>query len=157
MKRFFVLFTGLIWISAQSVAQDKIAQNTSEPEKETQGIQFWKGSFEDAKSYANEHNLLIFMDAYAVWCGPCKLMEKSVFTTDRAGEFFSEENGWLPVKMDMEKGDGVALSEKYQVRAYPTLFIIDGKGEVVHKTLGYMDVDRLISFGEEGRKMINEK
>jgi thiol:disulfide interchange protein len=45
------------------------------------GISFQNSkSWEALKAEAKAANKLIFLDAYASWCGPCKRMSKEVFT-----------------------------------------------------------------------------
>ena len=36
----------------------------------------------------------------------------------------------------MEKGEGVDIRKKYDVRGYPTLLFLNSSGEVVHRLLG---------------------
>lgn len=115
-----------------------------------EGIQFKKISFEQALKEAKASNKLIFMDAYAEWCGPCKYMAAKVFTSEEVGKLFNDK--FINLKIDMEKGEGPALAAKYQVRAYPTLFFIDGDGKVVKKVLGAQPADKLIAIGNEATK-----
>ena len=115
-----------------------------------EGIQFKKISFEQALKEAKASNQLIFMDAYAEWCGPCKYMAANVFTDAEVGKLFNDK--FINLKIDMEKGEGPALAAKYQVRAYPTLFFIDGDGNVVKKVLGAQPADKLIAIGNEAKK-----
>lgn len=113
-----------------------------------QGIEFFKGTFEEAKAYAQKEDKLIFMDAYAAWCGPCKRMAKNVFPTKEAGDFFNEN--FVNVKMDMEKGEGRPLAKKYSVGSYPTLLFLDYNGEVVYQTKGARrDAASLIDLGKK--------
>ncbi len=116
--------------------------------KESKGIDFFKGTFQEAMAESAKTGKPIFMDAYAEWCGPCKLMDKKVFSQSKAGEFFNAN--FINIKMDMEKGEGVDLSKKLGVKAYPTFFILNSEGTVKVNALGYMDVDRLIEFGKSG-------
>lgn len=120
MKRAYLLLL-LAALSLPAFAQDK-------------GIVFHKGSFEQALAKAKKENKLVFMDAYTVWCGPCKYLSKNVFTNDTVGRFFNEN--FICVKMDMEKGEGVELAEKYDVHSYPTLLYINSDGQAVHRTCG---------------------
>ena len=48
--------------------------------------------------------------------------------------------------MDMEKGEGVELAKKYNVKAYPTYLFINGDGEVVHRVLGYVEENHSFSL-----------
>lgn len=114
-------------------------------ELNAQGIRFEDTSWETILQKASDEGKIIFMDAYAEWCGPCKAMSKNVFTDGSVGAFFNDH--FINVKMDMEHGEGVALAEKYEVRAYPTLLFIDGKGELVHRAVGYHASDDFIELG----------
>ncbi|WP_256006354.1 thioredoxin fold domain-containing protein [Pedobacter deserti] len=98
------------------------------------GISFGSGSWKDMLQLAEKENKLIFVDCYAVWCGPCKIMDKEVFTQRNVGDFFN--SNFVNVKMDMEKGEGITLKNAYQVKAYPTFLFINGKGEEVHRIVG---------------------
>lgn len=110
------------------------------------GIKFHKGDWESALAAAQAQDKLIFMDCYTTWCGPCKSMAKNVFTDPKVGEYFNKN--FINVKMDMEKGEGRKLAQKYSVRAYPTLLFVDGSGKVVHQGKGAQPADRFISLGK---------
>src|SRR5690554_7357569 len=59
--------------------------NTDEP-----GIKFENLTFEEAIQKAKEENKLIFLDAYAVWCGPCKMMDRTTFKSEEVGKVFNK-------------------------------------------------------------------
>jgi thioredoxin 1 len=117
--------------------------------KDNKGIEFYEGNFEGALAKAKAEKKIIFMDAYASWCGPCKKMAANVFTDEKAGTYFNAN--FINVKMDMEKGEGPEIAKKYPVQYYPTLFFIDAKGNVVKKIVGYHDVDQLIKEAESAK------
>lgn len=121
---------------------------TSTPRTKAQGIQFIEADWEKALVEAKKQNKLIFLDAYASWCGPCKLLKRNTFPDKEAGEFFNKS--YVSIAIDMEKGDGPALGEKYRVNAYPTLIITDADGIIVTYTQGYMNPKQLIDFGKYG-------
>jgi len=111
------------------------------------GIQFFSGTWQEALAEAKEEKKIIFLDAYASWCGPCKLMSANTFTDASVGEFFNKN--FISYKMDMEKhADGPRLSRKYALKAYPTLYFINGDENLVHEALGYMKPQELIAVGE---------
>jgi thioredoxin-related protein len=127
MKKLIVLalFVGQsLWVSAQ-------------------GIVFEEGSFAEIKQRAAMANKLIFIDAFTVWCGPCKQLSKNIFPLPTIGEYFNKN--FVNVKIDMEKGEGIELAKTYSVNAYPTLLFLNAKGELVHRTCGLMPEESLLS------------
>ncbi len=108
-----------------------------------QGIEFFDGHFKDAFQAASEQDKLVFVDAYAVWCGPCKRMAKQVFPKEEVGEFFN--TNFINLKIDMEKGQGLDFRKDYPVSAFPTFFFIDGQGKVIHKYKGGRDIAGFIA------------
>ena len=123
---------------------------TSKNNATEQGIRFIEADWSKALAEAKKQHKLIFLDAYASWCGPCKLLKKKTFPDKAAGDFFNAN--YINVAIDMEKGDGPSLGEKYVVTAYPTLIITDADGNIVTYTQGYISPKQLIDFGEYGLK-----
>lgn len=112
-----------------------------------QGIKFFEGTFEEAQAEAKAQGKLIFMDAYAVWCGPCKMMTNSVFPLENVGDFFNAN--FINIKVDMEKGEGLTLRRKYGISAYPTLLLLNAEGEVVELSRGGRGADALIAWAKQ--------
>jgi thioredoxin-related protein len=112
-------------------------------------IEFEHGSFAEAKQRAAKENRLIFIDAFTVWCGPCKQLAKNIFPLPEVGEYFNKN--FINVKIDMEKGEGIELAKKYTVNAYPTLLFVNAKGELVHRTCGLMPKENLL---EEAQRAV---
>ena len=92
-------------------------------------IKFEESSFASILAKAKAEKKLVFMDAYASWCGPCKLMEKNVFTDKNVADFYNKN--FVNARIDMEKGEGRDLAIKYGVRSYPTFLFLNGEGDVV--------------------------
>ncbi|MGD1320671.1 thioredoxin family protein [Chryseobacterium sp. 2R14A] len=110
-----------------------------------QGIKFEEGSnFKTILAKAKKENKLVFIDAYAVWCGPCKLMVKNIFPLKPVGDYYNEH--FVNAKIDMEKGEGIDLAKKYNVKVFPTYLFINGDGEEVHRTIGYVEEKDFIQF-----------
>ncbi len=110
------------------------------------GIQFFEGSWADAVAKAKKEHKLIFVDAYAVWCGPCQRMAKEVFTLPEVGAFYNKN--FVNVKFDMEKGEGPKFAQKYQVSSYPTLLFIDETETVVNTAKGSRPADQFVALGK---------
>lgn len=114
---------------------------------QAQGIDFFQGTWEEALAAAKKEQKLIFMDAYAVWCGPCKRMDAQVFSRSEAGDFYNKH--FINVKMDMEKGEGLEIRKKYPVRAYPTLLFIDYDGTLVKRSVGAKPIEAFVALGQD--------
>ena len=113
-----------------------------------QGIEFnHDKKFQEVLDMAKAQGKLVFMDCYTSWCGPCKRLASTVFPDSAVGVFFNAT--FVNAKFDMEKDDGITISNKYGIRAYPTLLWLDGDGNVKHKVVGGLDAPGLI---ENGRK-----
>lgn len=113
-----------------------------------EGIVFIEADWDKAKTEAKKQNKLIFIDAYTIWCGPCKLLKRKTFPDKEVGKFFNEN--FINVAIDMEKGNGPLLAEQYGVYVYPTLLIINAEGKIVTYTQGYIKPKDLINFGKHG-------
>ena len=74
-------------------------------------------------------------------------MVKNVFPQKPVGDYYNAH--FVNAKIDMEKGEGVDLAKKYNVKAFPTYLFVDGNGEVVHRTLGYVEENDFIQFAKD--------
>ncbi len=110
------------------------------------GIQFTDEAWASIVKKAKAENKIIFLDAYASWCGPCKLLQKNVFTRSDVGELFNKN--FINVKVDMERGEGPQLARQFPMEAYPTLFFIEPSGKIVRKVIGYRTPEQLIALGK---------
>lgn len=129
--------------------------------------------------YGNEHTLseyrgkTIFLNFWATWCPPCKgempeieeiyneygknkediiILGVAAPNLGREGsveeiaKFLTENNYTFPVVMDF----GGELVYKYDISGFPTTFIINEDGELIHKVVGAMDKETM-------KKMIESK
>jgi len=137
-----LLLVGLVWNTEAGDSRRKPGDE--------EGIQFTEASWASVLKKAKAENKIIFLDAYASWCGPCKMLQKNVFTKKEVGDYFNKQ--FVNVKMDMEKGEGPMLTQRYPLDAYPTLFFIDGNGKIVKKVIGYQKPEELLSIGKSLKK-----
>lgn len=113
---------------------------------QAQGIEFFKGTWEEAVAEAKKQDKLIFVDAFASWCGPCKAMARNVFPDEQVGQYYNAN--FINIQWDMEKDpEGVKFRKKYPVSAFPTLYYIDYTGEVVQNIRGAQQIDKFIELG----------
>jgi thioredoxin-related protein len=122
-----------------------------------QGIQFESGlSWEQVKSKAKQENKYIFMDCYATWCGPCKIMDKEVYPKAEVGAYANAHFINAKVQMDETaaddeavkswRSDAAAIAKQYEVTAFPTYLFFSPDGKLVHKIVGaYTNIPVFIS------------
>ncbi len=119
-----------------------------------QGIEFLHDDFDGALKQAAAEEKLVFVDFYTDWCAPCKMMSRNVFTDAGIGKYYN--NNFVAVKANAEKAS-IALARKYNVHAYPTLLIVNSKGDIVLKKTGAMDVKKFLAFGREAVKNVQSE
>lgn len=145
MQRFlFALVLTVAVLSGIAATTTEVSKTSSKSAAE--GIQFVELPWAKVLAKAKKEKKLIFFDAYTSWCGPCKLLQKNVFTRKDVGDFFNAN--FINVKKDMEIGEGPQLANVYPVEGYPSLFFINGNGKVVTSHLGGMDGPELIKFAQ---------
>lgn len=103
---------------------------------------------------AKKENKIIFLDAYATWCGPCKKMDSEVYTDKAAAEYYNAN--FINVKYDMEKGEGPMLATKYGVTAYPYLLFINADGALLHKGIGYKPAADFMKLGQAAKEATSQ-
>lgn len=118
-------------------------------------IQFQALPFKDLVSKAKKENKLVFIDAYASWCGPCKMMEKNVFTRKSVGDFYNKN--FVNARIDMEKGEGREIAQKFGVRSYPTYLFLNSDGELISQNVGYMEESVFLAMAQDINSPSNKK
>jgi thioredoxin 1 len=124
------------------------AQSVKASAKNAHNIVFIEDSWDEALRQAALQNKYIFVDAYASWCGPCKMLKKYTFSNQKVADFFNAN--FVNVSIDMEKGDGPRLATAWRMTEYPTMIIFDSRGKPVLGTAGYMGASDLLKFGQQG-------
>ena len=109
---------------------------------QNRSVGFQAISLNEALEQARQQNKPVFIDCCTSWCGPCKMMSQTVFTQDTVADFMNQF--FIPVKMDMEAGEGPDIGRKYAVQAYPTYLFLNGKGDLIYKFVGAMDGERFL-------------
>ncbi len=115
-------------------------------------------TFEEAIAAQSKNPKKIMMDAYTIWCGPCKMLDKNTFqNTDvvayvnknyYAVKFNAEGNDVIEYKGQVLKNPNFVpgqtgrnsqheLAQAFQITAYPTIMFFDEKGDPIVPLPGY--------------------
>jgi thioredoxin-related protein len=133
MKKLLLVALGFLPFTFTSTAQE--------------GIQFQSAAgWQEVLARAKQENKYIFVDCYATWCGPCKMMDKTVFPDKEVGQFINDKFIAVKVQMDKTKDDAAStkkwysdaqkLESEYSVDAFPTYLFFSPNGEVLHRFVG---------------------
>jgi thioredoxin 1 len=120
--------------------------NLDDPTIET-SIQFSVGTFNAIVERAKSENKVIFMDIYATWCGPCKLLKRTTFTDKEVGNYFNTH--FINIAVDGETAEGKKLREQYEVRSYPTMLFINPDGSIKEEAVGYHTASQLLKIAKK--------
>jgi thiol-disulfide isomerase/thioredoxin len=104
------------------------------------------GSWDEIVQKATTANKPILLEfTGSDWCPPCMMMNKTVFSTPEFQKF--AESDLVFVKLDFprkkelpatEKQRNEALAQKFGVEGFPTMVILDPKGQEVARKVGGM-------------------
>ena len=94
------------------------------------------------KKKASDQMLMLYVDVYATWCGPCKMMDSEVYTNPAVADYMNSH--YLSVRMDGESDFGRMYASEQQLEGYPSMFIFSDEGERVSKIVGFTPAEELI-------------
>ncbi|GGK56818.1 MULTISPECIES: thioredoxin family protein [Flavobacteriaceae] len=142
MKILIFSFLIVITFTSSGYAQDSFAIN-----HDSNGI--WQQDFSKTAKLTEftDKPMLIFFTG-SDWCGPCKMLISDVFKSEK----FNNEvkNNFVLYEADFprnknlvtasQRSDNYKLKSKYSVSSYPTIVIVNEKGEVLGKMKGYNSI-----------------
>ena len=140
-------------------------------------------SFEDAVNAQKVTPKKIFVDAYTVWCGPCKMLDKNTFSNPDLIAFMNKN--YYAVKFNAEGNETVnfngkkftnpgfnpkstgrnsshELSYYFGVNAYPTLLFLDEQANFITPLTGYKTPNQLelylkIFYNDDYKKLTTQE
>lgn len=157
MKRVYFLAVTFLLSVSYLHSQETVNNNAVENHMEDVKLD-WVSSFKKAKKKAKKQNkpILIYFTG-SDWCGPCIKLDKKLFHTEKFASY-AKENMILymadfPRNKDLVKDKvrkvNKALSQKYSQREFPTLIMVNHKGEELGKKRGMYMIDYYYPFFDE--------
>ena len=97
---------------------------------------------EAVRKQASDQMLMLFVDVYATWCGPCKMMDQQVYTDPAVAEYMNAH--FVNVRLDGECEYGIQYVAEQQLEGYPTMYIFSDDGERISKIVGFTPSEELV-------------
>lgn len=116
--------------------KQSIQENTIENGKQEAKIEIME--IENAEQFEQEvisENGTVFVDFYATWCMPCKVMSPMI------EEIAKEHKEVKFVKVDIDKNEELAI--KYNVMSIPTMLVMKN-GEVTKTLVGIVSKESIV-------------
>lgn len=151
--KLLIAMASFLILSVAYAANKNGKTETSASEVKTQSseeIKFFAGTWEEVLKQAKETNKPIMVDVSTSWCGYCKKMKRYTFTDKAVAAYYNEN--FINIEVDAEKGDGLAIAQKYQVNSYPTIIYFDKNEKLILFAEGYMQADEFIKAGKAAYK-----
>ena len=98
---------------------------------------------EAVQKQASDQMLMLFVDVYATWCGPCKMMDQQVYTDPAVGDYMNAR--FVNVRLDGESEYGMQYVAEQQLEGYPTMYIFSDEGDRVSKIVGFTPGEELVA------------
>ena len=123
----------------------------------------WLTKYTDALKYAKKYDRPILINfTGSDWCGWCVKLKKEVFDKKEFKEFAATDvilfEADFPSRKKQTaaiKGQNQKLKEKFGITGYPSIILLNSKGEKITKT-GYKEGGP-VKYVEMLRKMLEEK
>jgi len=101
----------------------------------------WAKSLEAGLARASETNRPILVKFHATWCGPCQVMDRTVFSEDEVAQALAN---WVPVSIDVDRDSKTA--DAYGIQGIPAFVVLTPKGEPLTRRDGSMSAEAFIHF-----------
>jgi thioredoxin-like negative regulator of GroEL len=101
----------------------------------------WETNLDRASVAAQATNQPMLIEFWAVWCEPCKEMDRDVYGDERIASAMSKVR---PVRVDIDREP--ALRRKYDVSGTPTLLVTDSFGRELFRYAGALPLDRMVQL-----------
>lgn len=110
-------------------------------------VTFFQGSLNEAQRAAAIEGKLYFIDFYAAYCLPCKLMDETTFMDKDLANYIT--GNYVPLKLNVDAFDAYEVRSKHEVKALPTVMIFSSSGKLLESYEGSLTASTLYKMLEK--------
>lgn len=88
----------------------------------------------------------VFVEFYATWCAPCKVMEEEIFTQVETSRYLN--SNFLNFRTDFDSPAGKTIASIYEVKSLPTVLFLNPQGVVLERHVGIANPSVLRLLGD---------
>ena len=88
----------------------------------------------------------VFVELFANWCAPCKVMEEEIFTQPETLHYLNKN--FLNFRTDFDLQTGKTIASIYEVKTLPTVLFLDPQGVVLERHTGMANPSVLKTLGD---------
>lgn len=148
MLKNFIIFIFCFTVSQISFSQETFSEVSLN----------WIPTYKEAlkKSKQEKKPILIYFKG-SDWCGPCKLVDIELFGSERFKELSDKSLILLEVDIprqtdllsEEKMSENFYLKDKFNIKSFPTLLIINNKEKILAEKKGYIISDYYYPFIEQ--------
>lgn len=103
----------------------------------------WRENFDAALAEVRSSDKPMLLVFSASWCGPCNTMKRDVWSDPKVGD--SVTAGFVPVHIDVDDAQHAEVTDRYQVRSIPAIYVLDAGGQTLARE-SYMSRSEALAF-----------
>lgn len=145
-KIFYIMITCICFsiVTTSAICQEDqpiidVSKATSDTSQKKELITWMK--YDEGMKSAQEKDLPVYVEFYATWCPPCKMMAQTTFQDKEVASLLND--GFVSIKVDIDKEKDLAL--KYGARSIPHHIVMNSKGEILKVLRGAMPADMFLT------------
>lgn len=147
MKQTLLLIFALVMIS--SCGSSKKTTKTKKPEIHDElsryPLNFMRSKYlSDVLDKAKKDKKLVFVDMYADWCAPCKVMDDELYMNEDFSDIINKD--FISYKVDVENENGSNLGTIFSVNVLPTILFLDSEGNVLERSDGALSHSQFLEM-----------